>query len=155
MQSSSACYTFPSFPFFLLYYIDSFASKRNGKSIHDFSFRYCAQQSVKDHYGTLGQTGQTGQTGQEQAKSRPSENFLVEFCKLYFREQFPPLNSFPHSIVFAATIQFMKQKIAIMRKLYENFNIFTFKKEQFPRKLFAEIRYVIKYIIFFLIYHFL
>ena len=37
-------------------------------------------------------------------------------------------NSFLPSIVSVATIQFMKKKIAIMRKLYENFHIFHFQK---------------------------
>ena len=37
-------------------------------------------------------------------------------------------NSFLPWIVSTATIQFMKEKIAIMRKLYENFHIFQFQK---------------------------
>ena len=43
-------------------------------------------------------------------------------------EQFPPLNSFPTWIVSVATIQFMKLKNAIMRKLYKNFHIFHFQE---------------------------
>ena len=37
-------------------------------------------------------------------------------------------NSFLPLTVSAATIQFMKYKIAIMRKLYENFHISHFQK---------------------------
>ena len=40
-------------------------------------------------------------------------------------------NSFPSSIVSTATIQFMNLRIAIMRKLYENFHIFHIQKKIF------------------------
>ena len=38
------------------------------------------------------------------------------------------LNSFPPSIISAATVQFMKYKIVIIQKLYENFHILCFHK---------------------------
>jgi uncharacterized protein (DUF486 family) len=49
---------------------------------------------------------------------------LALFCFVYRISA----NSFPPSIVSAATIQFMKQKIARMRKRYENFHIFYLQK---------------------------